>query len=91
MNYMKSIGFSDNKISELTKKKIEYVKNTREKLGVFSIYKKTDVAIISIRSFDLNRVLFLLSFRTTALEFFFRYFEFYIGFPLKILYKIQNI
>ena len=36
MNYIKSIGFSDKKISELTKKSIEYVKNIREKLGVFS-------------------------------------------------------
>ena len=30
MNYMKSIGFCDEKISELTKKSIEYVKNIRE-------------------------------------------------------------
>ena len=50
MNYMKSIGFSDKKISELTKKNIEYVKNTREKLGVFSIYKKIDTCAAEFRS-----------------------------------------
>jgi len=40
LNYVKSIGFTDGKISELTRKKIEDVKIEREKLRVFSVYKK---------------------------------------------------
>jgi len=50
MNYMKSIGFSDEKISELTKKSIEYVKNIREKLGVFSVFKKIDTCAAEFKS-----------------------------------------
>ena len=51
MNYIKSIGFSDEKISELTKKKVEYVRNLREKLGVFSVYKKIDTCAAEFKSF----------------------------------------
>ena len=40
LNYVKSIGFSDEKIADLTRKKIEDVKITREKLGVIAVYKK---------------------------------------------------
>ena len=51
MNYIKSIGFSDEKISELTKKKVEKVRNLREKLGVFSVYKKIDTCAAEFKSF----------------------------------------
>jgi carbamoyl-phosphate synthase large subunit len=50
LNYIKSIGFSDEKIAELTKKKIEDVKIAREKLGVFSVYKKIDTCAAEFKS-----------------------------------------
>ena len=50
LNYVKSIGFSDEKIAELTKKKIEDVKIAREKLKVFSVYKKIDTCAAEFKS-----------------------------------------
>ena len=50
LNYVKSIGFSDEKIAELTKKKIEDVKIAREKLEVFSVYKKIDTCAAEFKS-----------------------------------------
>ena len=50
LNYVKSIGFTDKKISELTRKKIEDVKIEREKLRVFSVYKKIDTCAAEFKS-----------------------------------------
>ncbi len=50
LNYVKSVGFSDEKIAELTKKKIQDVKKAREKLGVISIYKKIDTCAGEFKS-----------------------------------------
>ena len=50
LNYVKSIGFSDEKIAELTKKKIRDVKIEREKLKVFSVYKKIDTCAAEFKS-----------------------------------------
>jgi len=50
LNYIKSIGFSDVKIAELTKKKLEDVKMAREKLGVISVYKKIDTCAAEFKS-----------------------------------------
>ena len=50
LNYVKSIGFSDEKIAELTRKKIEDVKIAREKLEVFSVYKKIDTCAAEFKS-----------------------------------------
>ena len=50
LNYVKSIGFTDGKISELTRKKIEDVKIEREKLRVFSVYKKIDTCAAEFKS-----------------------------------------
>ena len=50
LNYVKSIGFSDRKIAELTKKKMEDVKTEREKLGVLAVYKKIDTCAAEFKS-----------------------------------------
>ena len=50
MNYIKSIGFSDEKIAELTSESKENVKNLREKLGVFSVFKKIDTCAAEFKS-----------------------------------------
>ena len=50
LNYVKSIGFSDEKIAELTRKKIRDVKIEREKLEVFSVYKKIDTCAAEFKS-----------------------------------------
>jgi len=50
LNYVKSIGFSDEKIAELTRKKIEDVKIAREKLGVIAVYKKIDTCAAEFKS-----------------------------------------
>ena len=50
LNYVKSIGFSDEKIAELTRKKIEDIKIAREKLKVFSVYKKIDTCAAEFKS-----------------------------------------
>jgi len=51
LNYIKSIGFSDEKIAELTGKKIKEVKIKREKLGVVAVYKKIDTCAAEFKSF----------------------------------------
>ena len=50
MNYVKSIGFGDEKIAELTKISAESVKNLREKLNVLSVYKKIDTCAAEFKS-----------------------------------------
>ena len=50
LNYVKSIGFGDEKIAELTRKKIRDVKIEREKLKVFSVYKKIDTCAAEFKS-----------------------------------------
>mgnify|MGYP001097250254 CR=1 FL=1 len=50
MNYIKSVGFSDEKIAELTNESKENVKNLREKLGVFSVFKKIDTCAAEFKS-----------------------------------------
>ena len=50
MNYIKSIGFSDEKIAELTKSNVENVRILKEKLGVLSIYKKIDTCAAEFKS-----------------------------------------
>jgi len=50
MNYIKSIGFSDQKIADLCNKSVESVKNLREKLGVFPVYKKIDTCAAEFKS-----------------------------------------
>jgi len=50
LNYVKSVGFGDEKIAELTGKKIEDVKIAREKLKVFSVYKKIDTCAAEFKS-----------------------------------------
>ena len=42
-SYIKSLGFSDDKISELTKTDINLVKKQRVQLGVFPVFKEIDV------------------------------------------------
>ena len=50
LNYVKSIGFTDKKIAELTRTKIEDVKIEREKLEVFSVYKRIDTCAAEFKS-----------------------------------------
>ena len=50
MNYVKSIGFGDEKIAQLTKISAESVKNLREKLNVLSVYKKIDTCAAEFKS-----------------------------------------
>jgi len=50
LNYVKSIGFTDKKISELTKKSLNDIKIEREKLGVVAIYKKIDTCAAEFKS-----------------------------------------
>ena len=50
MNYVKSIGFGDEKIAKLTKISAESVKNLREKLNVLSVYKKIDTCAAEFKS-----------------------------------------
>ena len=47
---IKSLGFSDEKIAELTKLNIEKVSETRENLGVFPVYKKIDTCAAEFKS-----------------------------------------
>ena len=44
LSYIKSIGFSDDKIAELTKTDLNQVKKQREKLRVFPVFKKLILA-----------------------------------------------
>jgi len=50
LNYVKSVGFGDEKIAELTIKKIKDVKIAREKLGVTTVYKKIDTCAAEFKS-----------------------------------------
>jgi len=50
LNFVKSIGFGDEKIAELTKKKIENIKIARERLGVIAVYKKIDTCAAEFES-----------------------------------------
>jgi len=51
LNYIKSIGFSDKKLSELTDKKEKQIRNLRKKLKVFPVYKKVDTCAAEFKSF----------------------------------------
>ena len=50
LSYIKSIGFSDDKISELTKTDVNTVKKLREKLDVFPVFKKIDTCAAEFKS-----------------------------------------
>jgi len=50
LSYIKSIGFSDNKIAELTKTTTEEVKKHREQLKVFPVFKKIDTCAAEFKS-----------------------------------------
>ena len=50
LSYIKSIGFSDDKIAELTKTDLNQVKKQREKLRVFPVFKKIDTCAAEFKS-----------------------------------------
>ena len=50
LSYIKSIGFSDDKIAELTKTAVNEVKKQREQLGVFPVFKKIDTCAAEFKS-----------------------------------------
>ena len=50
-NYIKSIGFSDKKLSEITNVSEHIVRRKREALKVFPVYKKVDTCAAEFRSF----------------------------------------
>ena len=50
LSYIKSIGFSDDKIAELTKTTVNVVKKQREQLGVFPVFKKIDTCAAEFKS-----------------------------------------
>ena len=50
LSYIKSIGFSDNKIAELTKKSPKEIQKKRKKLGVFPVFKKIDTCAAEFKS-----------------------------------------
>ena len=50
LSYIKSIGFSDDKIAELTKTTVNEVKKQREKLDVFPVFKKIDTCAAEFKS-----------------------------------------
>jgi len=50
LSYIKSIGFSDDKIAELTKTTVNEVKKQREQLGVFPVFKKIDTCAAEFKS-----------------------------------------
>ena len=49
-SHIKSIGFSDDKIAELTRKNIKVVQKQRKKLGIFPVYKKIDTCAAEFKS-----------------------------------------
>ena len=49
-SHIKSIGFSDDKIAELTEVNIKQVKKERERLGVFPVFKKIDTCAAEFKS-----------------------------------------
>ena len=50
LSFVKSLGFSDDKIAELTKTNVKIVKKLREQLGVFPIFKKIDTCAAEFKS-----------------------------------------
>ncbi len=50
-NFIKSIGFSDKKLSELRDIKENIVRNKRQALGIFPVYKKVDTCAAEFKSF----------------------------------------
>jgi len=50
LSYIKSIGFSDDKIAELTKTTVNEVKKQREQLRVFPVFKKIDTCAAEFKS-----------------------------------------
>ncbi len=50
LSYIKSIGFSDSKIAELTSTSVNEVENKRKLLKVFPVYKKIDTCAAEFRS-----------------------------------------
>jgi carbamoyl-phosphate synthase large subunit len=50
-NFIKSIGFSDKKLSELTKVKESIVRSKRQALKIFPVYKKVDTCAAEFKSF----------------------------------------
>ena len=50
LSYIKSIGFSDDKIAELTQNDLKFVRKQREKLGVFPVFKKIDTCAGEFKS-----------------------------------------
>ncbi len=50
LSHIKSIGFSDDKIAELTRKSIKEVQKQRKKLGVFPVFKKIDTCAGEFKS-----------------------------------------
>ena len=51
LNYIKSIGFSDKKLSQLTKKNESFIRNLRKSLKVIPVYKKIDTCAAEFKSF----------------------------------------
>jgi len=50
LSYIKSLGFSDDKIAELTKTTVNEVKKQREQLGAFPVFKKIDTCAAEFKS-----------------------------------------
>ena len=50
LSHIKSIGFSDDKIAELTRKSIKEVHKQRKKLGIFPVFKKIDTCAGEFKS-----------------------------------------
>ncbi len=50
LSYIKSIGFSDDKIAELTNTNVNTVKKQRKELGVFPVFKKIDTCAAEFKS-----------------------------------------
>ncbi len=50
-NYIKSIGFSDKKLSELANTSEDYVRKIRSRLKIFPVYKKVDTCASEFKSF----------------------------------------
>ena len=49
-SYIKSIGFSDSKIAELTKTSTKTIQNKRRKLKIFPVFKKIDTCAAEFKS-----------------------------------------
>ncbi len=50
-NYIKSIGFSDKKLSELTNSSEKVIRKKRSALNIFPVYKKVDTCASEFKSF----------------------------------------